>query len=293
MKRATLAQASILVFLLLIEVGTFFVKCTQANPVIVVYNDVSPPDGAQAPIITIHSPLNGSSYPTELMLNFDVSVPRISGEEALDAITKVYYTASWETEEIIVAERHGSFSIDLSDVPGGNLSVTIFAIGEGLVDKGTDYREENGIVYSYNYFDRFEITCSSTVSFIKDVVPPWITLLSPQNTTNASSDFELNFTVNETAEILYCLDGKENQTATGSLTLTGLENGAHNVTIYASDSAGNAATPQTLFFNVDAPEPFPASLVAAISVAMVATVAGGLWGHFKKRKSRGVGREQY
>jgi hypothetical protein len=77
------------------------------------------------------------------------------------------------------------------------------------------------------------------------------------------------------------------------LTLTGLENGAHNVTIYASDSAGNAATPQTLFFNVDAPEPFPASLVAAISVAMVATVAGGLWGHFKKRKSRGVGREQY
>jgi hypothetical protein len=284
MKRTTLAQASILVFLLVMGVGTFFVKWTQANPVIVVYNDVSPPDGAQAPIIAIHSPLNGSSNPKELTLNFVVSVPRITGDEALDAITKIYYKANWEIKEIIVAERHGSFSIDLSNVPGGNLSVTIFAIGEGLVDKGTDYREENGIVYSYNYFDRFEITCSSTVSFIKDVVPPWITLLSPQNTTNASSDFELNFTVNETAEILYCLDGKENQTATGSVTLTGLENGAHRVTLYASDLAGNVATPKTLFFNVDVPELFLASLIPAFSVAIVAVVGVGLLVYFKKRK---------
>lgn len=286
MEKKKLVTASVISGLLFLALaGAFFVGITQANPVVVVYNDVSPPEGAQAPIITIHTPLNGSSYPKDLTLTFYVSVPQTSGDEALDAITKIYYKASWETKEIIVAERIlGYFSIDLSDLRGGNHSVTIFAIGEGLVDTGEDYREENGIVYSYHYFDRFEMSSSSTVSFIKDVVPPMITLLSPQNTTHGSSDVELDFTVNEVAEILYCLDGKENQTATGSLTLTGLENGAHNVTFYASDLAGNAATSQTLFFNVDVPELFPTSLIAAVSVAIVAVVGTGLLVYFKKRK---------
>jgi hypothetical protein len=265
-------------------VGAFFAEGTQANPIIVVYNDVAPPENAQAPIITIYSPLNGSSYPKELTLTFEVSVHQTSGDEAIDAIPKIYYKASWETKEITVAEgSHGPLSIDLSDVRGGNHSVTIFAVGEGLIDTREEHREENGIVYSYHYFDRFEMIGYSTVSFIKDVVPPWISLLSPQNATYASSDVELDYAVNEVAEILYCLDGKENQTATGSVTLTGLENGAHSVTLYASDLAGNAATPKTLFFNVDVPEPFP-TLVTAVSVAIVAVVCTGLLLCFKKRK---------
>ncbi len=173
MKKKKLVTAIVIAGLLFLALaGAFFVGPTQANPVVVVYNDVLPPEGAQAPRISIYSPLNGSSYPKELTLTFNVSVPQTSGDEALDAITKIYYKASWDTKEIIVAERIlGSFSIDLSDVRGGNHSVTIFAVGEGLVDKGKDYREENGIVYSYHYFDRFEMIGSSTVSFIKDVVP--------------------------------------------------------------------------------------------------------------------------
>jgi hypothetical protein len=283
-KKTRVTTIVILGLLFLVLAEAFFVGPTRANPIIVVYNDVSPPDGAQAPLINIYTPLNGSSYPKELALTFDVTFPPISGDGALDAITKIYYKGSWETKETTVAEgSHGSFSIDLSDVRGGNFSVTILAVGEGLVDTGEDYRKENGIVYSYHYFDRFEMTGSSTVSFIKDVVPPMITLLSPQNTTHASSDVELDFTFNEVAEILYCLDGTENQTATGSVILTGLENGAHNVTLYASDLAGNAATPQTLFFNVNAPEPFPTSLVATV-VITIAVSEAGLAVYFKKRK---------
>jgi hypothetical protein len=127
------------------------------------------------------------------------------------------------------------------------------------------------------------MTGCSTVSFIKDLVSPRISFLSPPNGTYVTSNFELDFTVSEAvSQILYCLDGKANQTLTGSLTLTGLAEGAHNVTLYAADLAGNAAEPKTLFFNVDLPEPFP--IIPVIAVLAVAVVGIGLLVHFKKRK---------
>jgi LPXTG-motif cell wall-anchored protein len=64
-----------------------------------------------------------------------------------------------------------------------------------------------------------------------------------------------------------------------------LENGVHNVTLYAADLAGNTADPNTLFFSVDVPEPFPVVPVttAFASVAIV-LVSAGLLLYFKKRK---------
>jgi hypothetical protein len=283
-KKLPIATVILLELSLLAVAMSLIFKPTQANPIINVYNDISPPEGAQPPIITIHTPINGSSYPNDVTLTFDVTAPRITGDEALDAITRVYYKASWEAEEVLVAEKRlGSFSIDLSNVRGGNLSVTIYAVGAGLIQTGEDFREENGVVYSYNYYDRFELIGYSTVSFAKDFVPPRLTALSPQNRTYATSDVDLDFTVNEaTSEMLYCLDGKENQTITGNVTLTGLENGAHKVTIYASDLAGNAATPTTIYFNVDSPT-FLITAIAA-SVATVAVISLVLIIYLKKRK---------
>jgi hypothetical protein len=139
--------------------GAFFVKSTQANPIRNVYRDIAPPEGAQAPIITIYTSVNGSSYPNDVTLTFDVAVPKTTGDTALDAISKIYYKAIWETKEIVVSGR----SIDLSGVRGGNLSVTIYAVGVGYIQTGEDFREENGVVWSYNYYDRFEMTGYSTV----------------------------------------------------------------------------------------------------------------------------------
>jgi hypothetical protein len=285
MKKKLPVAALILLELLLSAVAVALIfKPTQANPIINIYNDISPPEGAQPPIITIHTPINCSSYPNDVTLTFDVTAPRITGDEALDAITKVYYKASWEAKEVLVAEKRlGSFSIDLSNVRGGNLSVTIYAVGVGLIQTGEDFREENGITYSYNYYDRFEMSGYSTVSFVKDLVPPRLTALSPQNRTYATSDVDLDFTVNEAIlEMLYCLDGKENQTITGNITLTGLENGAHKVTIYAADLAGNVATPTTVYFNVDSPTFFITSIVASATTVVVVSL--GLLVYFKKRK---------
>jgi hypothetical protein len=99
----------------------------------------------------------------------------------------------------------------------------------------------------------------------------------------------LDFTVNETAsQITYSLDGQENVTAAGNMTLTQLSNGAHNVTVYAADEAGNMGASETATFTVAVPEPFPTVPVAAASVAAVAVVGVVLLVYFKKRKKESV-----
>jgi hypothetical protein len=115
---------------------------------------------------------------------------------------------------------------------------------------------------------------------------PNVTLLSPQGGKFNSSNVPLNFAVDQTAILVeYSLDGQENVTVTGNTTLTGLTNGYHNVTVYATDETGNTGASETLFFNVEAPEPFPVAPVAAVALVTVAAVAGLLI-YFKKRKRR-------
>jgi hypothetical protein len=123
-----------------------------------------------------------------------------------------------------------------------------------------------------------------TVSFNIDSTPPHISILSPENKAYNTSDVPLDFTVNEAfSQITYSLDGQENITAAGNMTFTQLSNGAHNVTVYAADEAGNMGASEIVTFTVAVPEPFPTTLVVA-SVIIVAVVSIGLLFYFKKRK---------
>jgi len=282
-KKKTLLTIAFISVLLISAAEAFFVKSTQANPYNRIYKKVLPPPGTKPPEIIIYTPKNGSYYPKNLNLTFDVNIPKTNGDNSIDYVTKLYYKASWESDEIIITEYNflkstslivnsTSFSIDLSDVQRGNHSLTIYAVGDGAYPSKSETHGEPMTIY----YDWFKIIGYSTVSFIKDVIPPRISLLSPQNGTYVTSDVELDFAVSENAsKIIYCLDGKENQTLADSLTLTGLAEGAHNVTLYVYDLAGNAASPQTLFFNVDLPESFPIMSVAA-SVVTVALVSLGV-----------------
>jgi hypothetical protein len=285
-KKTLITAALISVLLFSAAVGAFFIKSTKANPFTnAEYTEVSPPAGTQPPIVTIHTPQNGSYYPKNLTLTFDVTTPEPNGNKSIYSITKIYYKGSWYKNEIIITQKSifdsASFSIDLTDVQGGNHSITIYAVGYGSYKTGEKFDSES--CTTTLYIDTFEMTGFSTVHFTKDIVSPRISFLSPPNGTYVTSNFELDFTVSEAvSQILYCLDGKANQTLTGSLTLTGLAEGAHNVTLYAADLAGNAAEPKTLFFNVDLPEPFP--IIPVIAVLAVAVVGIGLLVHFKKRK---------
>jgi hypothetical protein len=113
---------------------------------------------------------------------------------------------------------------------------------------------------------------------------PSIKVLSPENKTYDANSTPLNFTVNEAAlQITYSLDGEENVTIAGNTAVTGLANGDHNLTVYATDEAGNTGVSETIHFSVDVP--FPTALVVT-SIITVAVVGVGLLVYFKKRHAK-------
>jgi hypothetical protein len=114
-------------------------------------------------------------------------------------------------------------------------------------------------------------------------VPPIIDVASPENVNYASSEIALNFTVNMPVELIcYSLDGNENVTVTGNTTVTRLNDGVHNITVYAKDEFGNTGASETITFSVEVP--FPAVPVATASIATIAVVSVALLVYFRKRR---------
>jgi len=162
----------------------------------------------------------------------------------------------------------------------GNATLTDLSQGPHNI---TVWVRADQFMMSYSYY---EWAVFSTVSFTVDSIPPNILILSPESKAFNTSDVPLDFTVNEAfSQISYSLDGNENVTATGNMTLTRLSGGAHNVTVYATDEAGNIGASETIYFNVELPEPFPTTLfVVAGSGASVAIIGVGLLVCFKKKR---------
>jgi hypothetical protein len=110
---------------------------------------------------------------------------------------------------------------------------------------------ENG--YGYNTTPRLNIT-------IIDVTPPTIIIISPPNATIADSTPLLNVTFGEMVSYTwYNVNGTTNSslypnTFNLTLNLTNLEDGQHNVTVYANDSVGNLNF-WTVWFTVDTTPP--------------------------------------
>ncbi len=80
---------------------------------------------------------------------------------------------------------------------------------------------------------------------VVDLVPPLITITSPQNIVYTTGSVALSFTIEDTSDIEwigYSLDGAGNVTISGGTLLTGLVNGDHTITVYARDSAGNTGS---------------------------------------------------
>jgi len=125
-------------------------------------------------------------------------------------------------------------------------------------------------VFLYSYYthpDLYNITAESesTVFFRVDTVPQNITILKPENTTYTPSEVPLLCFLDEPALwVGYSLDGQENVTVTGNVTLPDVSLGQHNLTVFASDAFGNYANSKTINFNVTAP--FPTLLVATASI---------------------------
>ena len=124
-------------------------------------------------------------------------------------------------------------------------------------------------------------------SYLLEHTPPAVSLQTPQNLTFQNSTVPLYFSIDKnTSWIGYSLDGDQNVTVTSNITLTTLQVGQHNVTIYANDTYGNIATPQTITFTVAKPVvPFLTPVIIAIAVPIVMVGSIGILFFRRHRKT--------
>ena len=126
---------------------------------------------------------------------------------------------------------------------------------------------------------------SAAVYFTVISDAPAISITAPENKTYNTIDVALNFTVDKpTSWITYNLDNQENVTISENTTLSGLSNGSHHITVYANDTSNNMAASKTIYFSIEASEPFPTIPVAVAASGVSLVIIGvGLLVYFKKR----------
>jgi hypothetical protein len=281
-KKTLLPVAFISILLFSTVAATQFINLAQANP----YGErgevegvVPAPEGTVPPTISILSPENDTAYASNTVpLTLNVSTP-----ESRFVVTEIYYMASWLSSGNVFIKNQVSqvrSPINLTDVPEGSRWLWVYAVATGL---GPVTRVERQGLWTVYYYVNYMITGSSFVNFTVDTTAPSILSLSVDNKTYSTSNVMLNVLVNEpVSQVIYSLDGKANVTAAGNTTLTGLSDGGHKLTVYATDMAGNAGNSETIYFSVE--EPFPTELAITASGASIAAVAAGLLVYLKKRK---------
>ena len=278
-KKPLITAAFLLVFLLSAVAGTQIVDLGSANPYI--YNcgmvpEVSPPVGTLPLSILISSPKNDTAYASnDVSFTFDVSIPSNFNPNNVNIIysyvTEVHYRASWQQlkDTAVYLPSKGNnlqISINMTDVPEGPRWLEVYATATVLTMDIVSYK----------------LTGSSMVNFTIDTTPPIISALSVKNEAYSASNITLNVIVNEpVSQVSYSLDGQEKENIAGNTTLTNLPYGEHNVTVYATDMAGNTGTSGAIYFSVE--EPFPTTMVIALG-APAAVLGAGLAVYFKKRK---------
>jgi hypothetical protein len=114
---------------------------------------------------------------------------------------------------------------------------------------------------------------SSIVEFSVDTTPPKVTVLSLTKEMYNSSSVPLVFSVNETVSLItYILDGKV-YTTSGNTTMTVVQNGIHEVKVYATDQAGNAGSSEIIDFQVQVVVP-PDIAIRVLPPLLIVLVGG-------------------
>jgi N-acetylneuraminic acid mutarotase len=126
-------------------------------------------------------------------------------------------------------------------------------------------------VYANDSFGN--VGSSSLVYFSVDTAAPRVVVLFPENVSYGGSDVQSSFTVDEPVSWMgYSLDGADNVTVNGNVTLAVLADGSHNIKFYATDLVGNTGASRTVYFTI---APFPTILVTAVAVTITIAVATG------------------
>jgi hypothetical protein len=232
----------------------------------------------------ILSPLNNETYLADsVFVNFTVTTYEGTAASYIGIPTIQCYVDGELYQQINLTDLTDStvgyssmnFSISLSGLSSGQHSVS--------VSKTANYDLILG-----NSSEAY----ASGKYYFSVIVPPRISLMSPQNQSYNTANIPLNYsTFVEYGAISwmgYSLDEKDNVTLTGNITLTDLPSGEHSLIVYATNEDGNTGASETITFNVakpgPQPEPFPVASIATASIASAGIIAVGLLLYFKRCK---------
>jgi hypothetical protein len=270
-KRPTLSLILILTLSISIIAGSQTLEVAEANFL-------------PAPAIIIYSPAPVISANTSIPLNVGVNILNNSPE-----IVRILYSVDGNSNVTLTnLTRTDNVWFDPNKV-GSEFRAT--SILDNLAE-GTHTLK----VYSQDAAGK---EMSSSVEFTIDThyKYPEVVLLSPHNTTYASTEVPLTFTCDRQIwSADYVLEGDilegegGHMSLSGNTTLTGLSNGTHTITVYVFTTEREQANSQTVHFTVNIetqlqPEPFPTALVTIVSVASLSVLGIGLLIYFKKRKN--------
>jgi|GEM_PF-3283499 len=172
-----------------------------------------------------------------------ISVP-VDGASLTSAYTWVNGTMSADTTNVTIYVND-SITNDSVSISGTTYSISNVPLGsDGIHEINVSAKDAAGNVNSTN----------ATVIVTVDTTAPYITIISPVNTSYNNASILLNITTDQTANVTYSLNGAANLslynlTTGGNTTITGTE-GENNITVYANDSVGNLNY-STVNFTID------------------------------------------
>jgi hypothetical protein len=271
-------------------------------PVAHAWETVSTDTFIQFYLFTLYSPLNGTYNSRFLDLNLTFTAGMgirytiyyyLDGKYAIE----IPFTVK-NANETHVTYQANAFT-NLPELSEGSHSLTVVINCAGLM---RSLPSNNGTVY-------FTIDPNAE-HFIPqptaDLTQPKITNTHIQNQTSNQTKTSLFFQIDETRKIRqvkYSIDGEENKTLSNDTmmdnfgttyyfktNLTGLTGGFHNITVYATDYAGNVGASETLTFHVDAAEaePFNLTVNSALVVALCVTGVVVLGFLLKRKRNQGI-----
>jgi hypothetical protein len=199
---------------------------------------------------------------------------------------------SWQ-ETVVNSPQIHHFSIPLKGLSNGFHDLRIKAVTDGTYFHGTynsdpvwggwSWKQSNIPIIDYAYL-RFEVAAN---------LPELVVLSLKQHETYTTGDLPLDFAVSTPVSwVGFSLDGQDNVTVKGNVTLAGLSDGEHNVTVYTRDSACNFGASETVIFTVaqaSSTEQLIAVNTVARSTAIIAsaaTISFGLLAFSLRRKRR-------
>lgn len=217
-----------------------------------------------SPCIQIYNPEN-DSWTTGIQIPVVLTQPIAVATSGLDTPARIYVfeqgilatfnpqTNSWVAGAVLPAVLPNpgpDVARVLIDHQGYGVTIlnnVFYVVGGETVTVSQEYA--NSLFYPE---DKSELAINQAyIPFGYDTISPEIFVSSPVNANYSSSDVALDFSIDKAVNWTgYSLDGQQNVTLTGNITISNLKNGLHSVTVYANDTYGNTGASQAITFNV-------------------------------------------